>query len=209
MCVNGLPVCHDCSALDSGSLILICSHRELICFPRPLPAVHGKRDHAHHHSDRMKENIHLSWFHLNPAREVKSQIFTVAACLCAAERSSHYRRAQLASAAGSQVRTHECKYIHCPTLIQVPGFSSCALKDTYRRRQMQRTITRQMSFDLTKLLVTEDWFSDISPQTMRRLLNIVSITGGELTVFCLSFSPSPSQSYTTKPLLKPLYLNHK
>ncbi|KAM8737601.1 kinase D-interacting substrate of 220 kDa B isoform 4-T5 [Acanthopagrus schlegelii] len=50
-------------------------------------------------------------------------------------------------------------------------------RDTYRRRQMQRTITRQMSFDLTKLLVTEDWFSDISPQTMRRLLNIVSITG--------------------------------
>lgn len=52
-----------------------------------------------------------------------------------------------------------------------------SLKDTYRRRQMQRTITRQMSFDLTKLLVSEDWFSDISPQTMRRLLNIVSITG--------------------------------
>jgi hypothetical protein len=51
------------------------------------------------------------------------------------------------------------------------------LQDTYRRRQIQRTITRQMSFDLTKLLVTEDWFSDISPQTMRRLLNIVSVTG--------------------------------
>uniref|UniRef100_UPI0037E7D658 kinase D-interacting substrate of 220 kDa B isoform X1 n=1 Tax=Semicossyphus pulcher TaxID=241346 RepID=UPI0037E7D658 len=50
-------------------------------------------------------------------------------------------------------------------------------RDTYRRRHMQRSITRQMSFDLTKLLVTEDWFSDISPQTMRRLLNIVSITG--------------------------------
>ncbi|XP_029589936.1 kinase D-interacting substrate of 220 kDa B isoform X4 [Salmo trutta] len=50
-------------------------------------------------------------------------------------------------------------------------------RDTYRRRQMQRTVTRQMSFDLSKLLVTEDWFSDISPQTMRRLLNIVSVTG--------------------------------
>uniref|UniRef100_A0A672LST3 Kinase D interacting substrate 220 n=1 Tax=Sinocyclocheilus grahami TaxID=75366 RepID=A0A672LST3_SINGR len=49
--------------------------------------------------------------------------------------------------------------------------------DTYRRRQMQPTVTRQMSFDLTKLLVTEDWFTDISPQTMRRLLNIVSVTG--------------------------------
>lgn len=56
------------------------------------------------------------------------------------------------------------------------------LKDTYRRRQMQRTITRQMSFDLTKLLVSEDWFSDVSPQTMRRLLNIVSITGKKLTI---------------------------
>ncbi|XP_031437039.1 kinase D-interacting substrate of 220 kDa B isoform X3 [Clupea harengus] len=50
-------------------------------------------------------------------------------------------------------------------------------RDTYRRRQMQRSVTRQMSFDLTKLLVTEDWFSDISPQTMKRLLNIVSVTG--------------------------------
>uniref|UniRef100_A0A3Q2PG15 Kinase D interacting substrate 220 n=1 Tax=Fundulus heteroclitus TaxID=8078 RepID=A0A3Q2PG15_FUNHE len=55
-------------------------------------------------------------------------------------------------------------------------------RDTYRRRQMQRTLTRQMSFDLTKLLVTEDWFCDISPQTMRRLLNIVSITGEDATV---------------------------
>lgn len=57
-----------------------------------------------------------------------------------------------------------------------------SLKDTYRRRQMQRSITRQMSFDLTKLLVSEDWFSDISPQTMRRLLNIVSITGKKQTM---------------------------
>lgn len=38
-----------------------------------------------------------------------------------------------------------------------------------------------MSFDLTKLLVTEDWFSDISPQTMRRLLNIVSVTGDQVS----------------------------
>ncbi|XP_062252982.1 kinase D-interacting substrate of 220 kDa B isoform X2 [Platichthys flesus] len=61
-------------------------------------------------------------------------------------------------------------------------------RDTYRRRQMQRTVTRQMSFDLTKLLVTEDWFSDISPQTMRRLLNIVSITGRLLRANQIIFS---------------------
>nr|XP_054604614.1 kinase D-interacting substrate of 220 kDa B-like [Nothobranchius furzeri] len=48
-------------------------------------------------------------------------------------------------------------------------------RDTYRCRQVQRSVTRQMSFDLTKLMVTEDWFSDISPQSMRRLLNIVSV----------------------------------
>ncbi|XP_064151073.1 kinase D-interacting substrate of 220 kDa isoform X9 [Loxodonta africana] len=60
--------------------------------------------------------------------------------------------------------------------------------DTYRRRQIQRTITRQMSFDLTKLLVTEDWFSDISPQTMRRLLNIVSVTGRLLRANQISFN---------------------
>ncbi|XP_075779639.1 kinase D-interacting substrate of 220 kDa isoform X4 [Pelodiscus sinensis] len=61
-------------------------------------------------------------------------------------------------------------------------------RDTYRRRQMHRTITRQMSFDLTKLLVTEDWFSDISPQTMRRLLNIVSVTGRLLRANQITFN---------------------
>ncbi|KAM5163478.1 kinase D-interacting substrate of 220 kDa isoform 1-T2 [Mantella aurantiaca] len=61
-------------------------------------------------------------------------------------------------------------------------------RDTYRRRHMQRSITRQMSFDLTKLLVTEDWFSDISPQTMRRLLNIVSVTGRLLRANQISFN---------------------
>uniref|UniRef100_A0A4W4F8M0 KAP NTPase domain-containing protein n=1 Tax=Electrophorus electricus TaxID=8005 RepID=A0A4W4F8M0_ELEEL len=61
-------------------------------------------------------------------------------------------------------------------------------RDTYRRRQMQRSVTRQMSFDLTKLLVTEDWFSDISPQTMRRLLNIVSVTGRLLRANQITFN---------------------
>lgn len=61
---------------------------------------------------------------------------------------------------------------------------------------MQRTITRQMSFDLTKLLVSEDWFSDISPQTMRRLLNIVSITGKKLTVRTVSTKGTGQQKHT-------------
>ncbi|XP_061901171.1 kinase D-interacting substrate of 220 kDa B isoform X2 [Entelurus aequoreus] len=61
-------------------------------------------------------------------------------------------------------------------------------RDTYRRRHVQRSVTRQMSFDLTKLMVTEDWFTDISPQTMRRLLNIVSVTGRLLRANQISFN---------------------
>ncbi|XP_017311813.1 kinase D-interacting substrate of 220 kDa B isoform X1 [Ictalurus punctatus] len=61
-------------------------------------------------------------------------------------------------------------------------------RDTYRRRQMHRSVTRQTSFDLSKLLVTEDWFSDINPQTMRRLLNIVSVTGRLLRANQITFN---------------------
>uniref|UniRef100_A0A672IWG8 Kinase D-interacting substrate 220b n=1 Tax=Salarias fasciatus TaxID=181472 RepID=A0A672IWG8_SALFA len=60
-------------------------------------------------------------------------------------------------------------------------------RDTYRRRQAQRSVTRQMSFDLTKLMVTEDWFNDISPQSLRRLLNIVSVTGRLLRANQIAF----------------------
>uniref|UniRef100_A0A3B1J5R1 Kinase D-interacting substrate 220b n=1 Tax=Astyanax mexicanus TaxID=7994 RepID=A0A3B1J5R1_ASTMX len=58
----------------------------------------------------------------------------------------------------------------------------------FRTIRRTRSVTRQMSFDLTKLLVTEDWFSDISPQTMRRLLNIVSVTGRLLRANQISFN---------------------
>lgn len=61
---------------------------------------------------------------------------------------------------------------------------------------MQRTVTRQMSFDLTKLLVTEDWFSDISPQTMRRLLNIVSVTGNTSPIRLPLYHPRGRVDYS-------------
>lgn len=34
--------------------------------------------------------------------------------------------------------------------------------------------------DLTKMLLTDDYFSDVNPRSMRRLMNVVYITG---TVF--------------------------
>ncbi|XP_077409708.1 kinase D-interacting substrate of 220 kDa B isoform X2 [Vanacampus margaritifer] len=73
-------------------------------------------------------------------------------------------------------------------LTKFGGKSALSRRDTYRRRHVQRSVTRQMSFDLTKLMVAEDWFADISPQSMRRLLNIVSVTGRLLRANQISFN---------------------
>ena len=43
-------------------------------------------------------------------------------------------------------------------------------------------------FDLTKMLATEDWFSSISPQIMKRILNVVSLTGRLLRANRLTFT---------------------
>lgn len=37
--------------------------------------------------------------------------------------------------------------------------------------------------DLTKMLLTDDYFSDVNPRSMRRLMNVVYITGTN----CLNF----------------------
>ncbi|XP_067132401.1 kinase D-interacting substrate of 220 kDa B isoform X2 [Centruroides vittatus] len=42
--------------------------------------------------------------------------------------------------------------------------------------------------DLTKVLLTDDYFSDINPRSMRRLLNIVYITGRLLKAFNIDFN---------------------
>lgn len=37
--------------------------------------------------------------------------------------------------------------------------------------------------DLTKVLLTDDYFSDVNPRSMRRLMNIVYITGNIVSFF--------------------------
>lgn len=40
--------------------------------------------------------------------------------------------------------------------------------------------------DLSKILLTDDYFSDVNPRSMRRLMNIVYITGkNKLNIFLL------------------------
>ncbi|KAM9778884.1 kinase D-interacting substrate of 220 kDa B isoform 1-T1 [Syngnathus typhle] len=73
-------------------------------------------------------------------------------------------------------------------LTKIGSKATLSRRDTFRRRQAQRSVTRQMSFDLTKLMVAEDWFTDISPQSMRRLLNIVSVTGRLLRANQIAFN---------------------
>ena len=37
--------------------------------------------------------------------------------------------------------------------------------------------------DLTKMLLTDDYFSDVNPRSMRRLLNVVYVTGKQVFFF--------------------------
>jgi ankyrin repeat-rich membrane spanning protein len=38
--------------------------------------------------------------------------------------------------------------------------------------------------DLTKMLLTDDYFSDVNPRSMRRLMNVVYITGTYCATVC-------------------------
>lgn len=40
--------------------------------------------------------------------------------------------------------------------------------------------------DLTKMLLTDDYFSDVNPRSMRRLMNVVYITGSKKETTSLS-----------------------
>lgn len=42
--------------------------------------------------------------------------------------------------------------------------------------------------DLTKVLLTDDYFSDVNPRSMRRLMNIIYITGRLLKAFQIDFN---------------------
>ncbi|CAH1268455.1 KIDINS220 [Branchiostoma lanceolatum] len=46
-----------------------------------------------------------------------------------------------------------------------------------RQRFLDRQLTRQSTFDMSQALVTDTYFSGVTPHTMRRLLNIVALTG--------------------------------
>lgn len=42
--------------------------------------------------------------------------------------------------------------------------------------------------DLTKMLLTDDYFSDVNPRSMRRLMNVVYVTGRLLKAFQIDFN---------------------
>ena len=42
--------------------------------------------------------------------------------------------------------------------------------------------------DLTKMLLSDDYFSDVNPRSMRRLMNVIYITGRLLKAFQIDFS---------------------
>ncbi|XP_077984408.1 uncharacterized protein LOC144439038 [Glandiceps talaboti] len=62
--------------------------------------------------------------------------------------------------------------------------------DAARKLLKERTFSRQVStmFDLSKILAKSDQFGDLNPRSMRRLLNIVSITGRLLRAHNIDFN---------------------
>lgn len=50
----------------------------------------------------------------------------------------------------------------------------------WRTASLQLSNTTTSTFDLSHTLVKNDYFSDINPRSMRRLLNIVAVTGKHL-----------------------------
>ncbi|CAH1776765.1 unnamed protein product [Owenia fusiformis] len=58
-----------------------------------------------------------------------------------------------------------------------------------RRKNKSPGLSRQPStFDLSKALVKSDYFSDVNPRSMRRLMNLVAVTGRLLRAYNIDFS---------------------
>lgn len=58
----------------------------------------------------------------------------------------------------------------------------------WRTASLQLSNTTTSTFDLSHTLVKNDYFSDINPRSMRRLLNIVAVTGRLLRAYSIDFS---------------------
>lgn len=81
--------------------------------------------------------------------------------------------------------------------LKVPGPGSGSGKKLSRKLKMSESIASSLGsnlnraggpHDLTKMLLTDDYFSDVNPRSMRRLMNVVYITGRLLKAFQMEFN---------------------
>lgn len=65
------------------------------------------------------------------------------------------------------------------TVSQISGFTVVDQMGKTRSRQHHDSITQvtHSNFDISHTLTKNDYFSDINPKSMRRLMNIVAVTG--------------------------------
>ncbi|GAB1601599.1 kinase D-interacting substrate of 220 kDa-like [Argonauta hians] len=71
---------------------------------------------------------------------------------------------------------------------QEPSESKLKKIKQWRTASLQLSNTTTSTFDLSHTLVKNDYFSDINPRSMRRLLNIVAVTGRLLRAYGIDFS---------------------
>ncbi|XP_052793436.1 kinase D-interacting substrate of 220 kDa B-like isoform X2 [Mya arenaria] len=78
------------------------------------------------------------------------------------------------------------------TVSQISGFSvvdpSVKRGPSQRQRQDSSTLVSHSNFDISHTLTKNDYFSDINPKSMRRLMNIVAVTGRLLRAYNIDFN---------------------
>lgn len=122
--------------------------------------------------------------------------------------NSGLRRVKAAQQAATQSAKRMTSYWNeekeCATSIRKASVSSLSIPDAFRKNRkgnhklkasesMASSISNLHRMvagaqDLTKVLLMDDYFSDVNPRSMRRLMNIVYVTGRLLKAFNIDFN---------------------
>ncbi|XP_023721158.1 kinase D-interacting substrate of 220 kDa B isoform X5 [Cryptotermes secundus] len=151
--------------------------------------------------DYLRNMVHLPFYLQNSGlRKVK----------VAQQTAQHHRKSNTAAAATWNENEESVSLAATSALSTVSGrrmssesglSSSEKLKPTSRKGSRKLKLSESIAsslgsnlnrvggaHDLTKMLLTDDYFSDVNPRSMRRLMNVVYITGRLLKAFQIDFN---------------------
>ncbi|XP_046681629.1 kinase D-interacting substrate of 220 kDa B isoform X2 [Homalodisca vitripennis] len=148
--------------------------------------------------DYLRNMVHLPFFLQNSGlRKVKT-----------AQKSAHSHRksvvqaydqpeSNLVTSASARRLSTESGGLSSQEKLKLPGSSLNVARKGSRKLKLSDSIASSLGSnlnraggaqDLTKMLLTDDYFSDVNPRSMRRLMNVVYITGRLLKAFQIDFN---------------------